>query len=103
MQKMAIEDAIDRALDEMPDEFEIKPFLMANRVGVKKMLLTEYNERETMEMFREEGRKEGREEERREWQQKDKEWQQEREKMLQEINRLQMKLKETNGTSGWTT
>jgi len=31
-------------------------------VGVKKMLLTEYNEAETMEMFREEGREEGREE-----------------------------------------
>ena len=37
----------------------IRPFLQANRVGVKKMLLTEYNETETMAMFREEGLEEG--------------------------------------------
>ena len=43
----------------MPDEFFIKPFLMAHRAEVKGMLLTEYNEAETMELFREEGRAEG--------------------------------------------
>ena len=32
---------------------------MANRMGVKKMLLTEYNETETMELFRKEGREQG--------------------------------------------
>ena len=37
----------------------IRSFLQANRVGVKKMLLTEYNETETMAMFKEEGREEG--------------------------------------------
>ena len=37
----------------------IRPFLQANRVGVKKMLLTEYNETETMALFREEGLEEG--------------------------------------------
>ena len=58
--QMDIERAIDKALDDMPDDFEIKPFLSANRVGVKKMLLTEYNETETMELFKEEGRAEGR-------------------------------------------
>ena len=47
------------ALDEMPDNFEIRPYLMANRMGVKKMLLTEYNETETMELFRKEGREQG--------------------------------------------
>ena len=57
---MSIEQAIDKALEEMPDAFEIKPFLIANRVGVKKMLLTEYNETETMQLFKEEGRAEGR-------------------------------------------
>ena len=46
----------------MPDDFEIRPYLYANRVGVKNMLLTEYNETETLEMFKEEGRAEGREE-----------------------------------------
>ena len=34
-------------------------FLMYNGVEVKKMLLTEYDERRTMEMFKEEGRAEG--------------------------------------------
>lgn len=55
---MEIEPAIDKALDEMPDDYLIKPFLQANRVGVKKMLLTEYNETETMALFKEEGREE---------------------------------------------
>ena len=59
-----IEKAIDKALDDMPDDFVIKPYLIANRVGVKKMLLTEYNETETMELFRQEGIEEGMEKER---------------------------------------
>ena len=46
----------------MPDDFFIKPFLMAHRAEVKGMLLTEYNEAETMELFKEEGREEGRKE-----------------------------------------
>ena len=54
------EAAVDAALNDMPDSFVIKPFLEANKVEVKKMLLTEYNETRTMEMFKEEGRKEGR-------------------------------------------
>ena len=61
-----IENAIDRAISEMPDDFEIKPYLMAHRAEVKGMLLTEYNEAATMELFREEGREEGRIEGRRE-------------------------------------
>ena len=35
---------------------------MANRAEVKDMCLTEYNEAEAMEMFKQEGREEGREE-----------------------------------------
>lgn len=54
-----IETAVDKALDDMSGEFEIKPFLIANKAEVKQMCLTEYNETETMEMFREEGRAEG--------------------------------------------
>ena len=50
------------AMLEMPDDFEIKGFIMANRAEVKDMCLTEYNEAETMELIREEGREEGREE-----------------------------------------
>ncbi len=53
---MEIGTAIDKAPDEMPDDFMIGPFLQANRVVVKKMPLTEYNETETMALFMEEGR-----------------------------------------------
>ena len=56
---MGIEDAVDKALDSMPDDFDIKMLLIANKAEVKQMCLTEYNETETMEMFREEGREEG--------------------------------------------
>ena len=51
--------AVDKAISEMPDDFVIKPFLEVHRAEVKGMLLTEYNEAEAMEMFREEGRAEG--------------------------------------------
>ena len=57
---MTLEAAVDAALDEMPENFLIRPYLEANRVEVKKMLLTEYNETRTMEMFKREGREEGR-------------------------------------------
>ena len=56
---MPLEAAVDAALDEMPEDFLIRPYLEANRVEVKKMLLTEYNETRTMEMFKNEGREEG--------------------------------------------
>ena len=38
----------------------MKPFLEAHRAEVKGMLLTEYNEAEQMELFKEDGRREGR-------------------------------------------
>ena len=46
----------------MPDEYVIKPYLEAHKTEVKGMLLTEYNEAEQMELFKEEGRAEGHEE-----------------------------------------
>ncbi|MBP3892729.1 MAG: hypothetical protein J6D34_01650 [Atopobiaceae bacterium] len=52
--------AIDEALEGMPESFVIKPFLMAHKAEVRDMLLTEYNEAEAMELFREDGREEGR-------------------------------------------
>ena len=52
--------AVDRAITDMPDSFVIKSFLELHRTEVKGMLLTEYNEAEAMELFREEGRAEGR-------------------------------------------
>ena len=57
-----IESAIDRAIEEMPDSSIIKEFIVANRAEVKDMCITEYNEAEAMEMFKEEGREEGRQE-----------------------------------------
>ena len=55
-----LEAAIDAAINAMPDDYVIKPFLEANKVEVRRMLLTEYDEARTMEMFKEEGRMEGR-------------------------------------------
>ena len=54
-----LEEAVNNALTDMPNEFVIKPFLMAHQAEVKGMLLTEYNEVEQMELFKEDGRKEG--------------------------------------------
>ena len=51
--------AIDEAISAMPDDYVIKPFLEAHRAEVKGMLLTEYNEAEQMELFKEDGRREG--------------------------------------------
>lgn len=51
--------AIDNALDNMPNNYLLKPFLMVNRAGVETMCITEYDELETMESFKEEGREEG--------------------------------------------
>ena len=59
---MEIEDAVDKALTDMPKEYIIKPFLEAHRTEVSGMLLTEYNEAEAMELFKEDGRREGRKE-----------------------------------------
>ena len=55
-----ISSAIDRAIDEMPEDFEIQKFITANRAEVKDMCLTEYNEAETMNMLRQEERLETR-------------------------------------------
>ena len=56
---MNIEQAVDEAIKAMPDKFEIKSFLDAHRMEVRAMLLTEYNETETMELFRMEGFEKG--------------------------------------------
>ena len=56
-EKMDLDVAIDTAVDEMPDDFVILEFIIANRAEVKTMLLTEYNEEKVMEKERQEGRK----------------------------------------------
>ncbi len=51
--------AVDRAITDMPADYVIKPFLESHRAEVMGMMLMEYNEAETMNMFKEEGREEG--------------------------------------------
>ena len=57
--EMDIEQAVGSALDEMPVDYEIRDFLLDNRSEVTNMCITEYNETETMEMFKKEAREEG--------------------------------------------
>ena len=49
-----IEAAIDHALDSMPHDSLIRPFIIANRAEVKRMFITEYDEAATMEKFKKE-------------------------------------------------
>ncbi len=68
---MDIEKSVEHAMADMPDTFSIKEYLIANRSEVQMICLTEYNEAETMNMFKEEGRLEGLEAGRRENRQED--------------------------------
>ena len=56
---MSMEAAVDEAINTIPSDFLIKKFLDGNRAEVKNMCITEYNEAETMQLFKEEGREEG--------------------------------------------
>ena len=47
------EKSADMAIDEMPDDWTIKPLLIENRAEVKRMWLTEYNAEEHMETMKE--------------------------------------------------
>ena len=49
---------MDAAIDEMPDDFVIRAFLLANRAGVKAMFLTEYDKEREFELLRREERRE---------------------------------------------
>ena len=55
-----LEEAIDRAIEDLPKDFKILEFILANRMEVKDMCLFEYDEKKAMEAEREEGRAEGR-------------------------------------------
>ena len=67
---MGVEMAVDKAIDDMPVDYELKTFLEGHRSEVVMSCLTEYDEEATMKMIvddaredgREEGRKEGRKE-----------------------------------------
>ena len=59
---MSIDDAVDHAINAMPETSVLRTFLIGNRAEVKQMCITEYNEAETMQLFKEEERREGRRE-----------------------------------------
>ena len=50
-----LEAAIDAAINEMPDEFLIKKFLLLNKAEVKGMFLTEYDQDKVLARERQEG------------------------------------------------
>ena len=52
MSCMEPEAAVDKAINDMPSEFEIRSFLEDNRAEVRNMCITEYNEEETMQLFK---------------------------------------------------
>jgi len=55
-----LEEAVSAAIDELPDDALIKPFLMANKAEVTRMCITEYDEERTYAEMREEAIEEGR-------------------------------------------
>ncbi len=62
LKTMERENAVNRAIDEVPEDFVLKPFLKEKKAEVFSMLLTEYNEEEVMELFRADGERKGRKE-----------------------------------------
>lgn len=60
--KMLLDAAVDKAIREMPKDSEILLFLESHKAEVKGMLLTEYDEAKAMELFRQDGIREGRKE-----------------------------------------
>ena len=58
-EEMPLVDAIDKAMDEMPEDFVIRDLLVANKAEVRKMLETEYNEEEILKIVAEDARREG--------------------------------------------
>ena len=53
-----LEEAIDKAIDDMPNEFVIKKFLLLNRAEVKGMFLTEWNQEKVLAQERQQERQE---------------------------------------------
>jgi len=54
-----MEKGISAAIDELPNDALIKPFLMANKAEVTRMCITEYDEERTYAEMREEAIEEG--------------------------------------------
>ena len=58
-EEMPLVEAIDKAIDEMPEDFEIRDLLISHKAEVRKMLETEYNEEEVLKIVAEDARREG--------------------------------------------
>ena len=58
--EVGIEEAVAKAIDDMPENFEIRPFLLAHRAEVIGMMFMDYNEEETMRLVRKEAEEDGR-------------------------------------------
>lgn len=54
-----IEEAIDKAVTQCIQEGVLEEFLLVHRAEVKGMMLTEYNEKKTMELFKKEWYEDG--------------------------------------------
>lgn len=59
-EKNALESAIDATIEGMPEDYVIKPFIVAHQAEVKKMFITEYDQEKVLERGREEAKQEGR-------------------------------------------
>ena len=58
-ENQAKEEAVDAALNELPDDFVIKPYLLARRAEVKMTSITEYDEEKVHSDFFEDGVQQG--------------------------------------------
>ena len=58
----AISNAVSKAIEALPKDSEIRKFLEKNRAEVTGMCLREYDEKRTMELFKNEWKEEGRQE-----------------------------------------
>lgn len=59
-EKNDLESAIDATIEGMPEDYVIKPFIVAHQAEVKKMFITEYDQEKVLERGREEAKQEGR-------------------------------------------
>ena len=59
-EKNDLESSIDATIEGMPEDYVIKPFIVAHQAEVKKMFITEYDQEKVLERGREEAKQEGR-------------------------------------------
>ena len=64
LKELGKEDAVDKAILDMPRDYELYSFLLAHRAEVKDMFITEYDEAEHMRLLKRDAKEEGREDER---------------------------------------